>query len=111
MVSGFDSPSTILSYCLHTLAAKPYLQEKLFNEMSANGLFDDEDHLDQLTENDLSKLVYLDAFIKEVLRMNPTAVQFVNRRCVEETQIQGYRIPKGNFSFLRADLSRMKQKE
>lgn len=97
MVSGFDSPSTILSHCLHTLAAKPDLQEKLFDEMTVNGLFDG-DNLDQLAENDLSKLVHLDAFIREVLRMNPTAVQFVNRRCVEETQIQGYRIPKGNFS-------------
>jgi len=95
MVSGFDSPSTVLSYCLHTIANNPDLQEKLYTEISTNSLSND------VNDHDLSKLIYLDAFIKEVLRMNPTAVQFVNRRCIEDTEIQGYTIPKGTFFFLK----------
>lgn len=92
MVSGFDSPSTVLSYCLHTLANKPDLQLKLYDEIMTNNIND----------KDLSKFIYLDAFVKEVLRMNPTAVQFVNRRCTEDTNIQGYYIPKG--TLIQADV-------
>jgi cytochrome P450 len=86
MVAGFDSPSTVLSYCLHTLANQPDVQEQLYSEILTN----------DVTNHDLSKYIYLDAFIKEVLRMNPTAVQFVHRRCNQDTEVQGYKIPKGS---------------
>ena len=95
MVSGFDSPSTVLSYCLHTLAHRPDLEEQLRGEILTNPLTS-EVMPDDVTKNDLSNYVCLDAFFKEVLRMNPTAVQFIHRRCIEDTQIQGYKIPKGN---------------
>jgi cytochrome P450 len=101
MVSGFDSPSTVLSYCLHTLANKPDLQEKLRTEILTNSL-SHENMIDDSIDHDLSKYIYLDALIKEVLRMNPTAVQFVHRRCTEDTEVQGYKIPKGtDFGFCR----------
>ena len=95
MVSGFDSPSTVLSYCLHTLAQRSDLQEKLYEEILSNSI-------DENEEDSLEKMIYLDAFIKEILRMNPTAVQFVNRRCIQDTQIQGYKILKG--TLIQADL-------
>lgn len=91
IVYEFDSPSIVLFYCLHTLAHRPDLQEQLRGEILTN-----QDMPDEETENDLSNYVCLNAFIKEVLRMNPTAVQFVHRRCIEDPQIQGYKIPKGN---------------
>lgn len=85
MVSGFDSPSTVLAYCLHTLADRSDIQEKILHEILTK----------DITPDNLSNLIYLDAFIKEVLRMNPTAVQFVHRRCTEDTIVNGYRIPAG----------------
>jgi len=53
--------------------------------------------LENLSDHHWSKLIYFDAFIKEVLRINPTAIQFVNRRCVEDTYVQEYRITEGLF--------------
>ena len=87
MVSGFDSPSTVLPYCLHTLAHRIDIQKKLLNEILTHNV----------TQDNLSDLIYLDAFIKEVLRMHPTAVQFVHRRCTEDTVVNGYRIPAGRW--------------
>jgi cytochrome P450 len=95
MVAGFDSPSTVLSYCLHTLANQPDVQEQLYSEILTNSL-SSENVTNDITNHDLSKYIYLDAFIKEVLRMNPTAVQFVHRRCNQDTEVQGYKIPKGS---------------
>ncbi|CAF1161376.1 unnamed protein product [Adineta steineri] len=101
MVSGFDSPSTVLAYCLHTLANRIDLQEKLYKEILINS-HSNENTVDDLSKHDLSKYIYLDAFINEVLRMNPTAVQFVNRQCTQDTEVQGYKIPKG--SLVQADV-------
>jgi len=72
------------------------VQEKLYNEMLTNKIFD-ENNSENLSDHHSSKLIYFNAFIKEVLRINPTAIQFVNRRCVEDTYVQEYRITEGLF--------------
>lgn len=94
MVSGFDAPSTTLSHCLNILANRPDLQSKLHDEILINN--------NNNNNEDLSKFIYLDAFIKEILRIYPTSIQFVNRRCIEDTYVQGYFIPKG--SIIQADV-------
>jgi len=43
----------------------------------------------------MSKLTYMDLFIREVLRMHPIAIQVVNRQCMEDTHVVGYDIQKG----------------
>jgi hypothetical protein len=72
------------------------VQKKLYNEMLTNKILD-ENNLENLPDHHWSKLIYFDAFIKEVLRINPTAIQFVNRRCVEDTYVQEYRITEDLF--------------
>jgi cytochrome P450 len=39
----------------------------------------------------------MDLFVREVLRMNPIAIQVVNRECAEDTNVGGYDIEKGSF--------------
>lgn len=92
LVAGFDTPSTVLSHCLHTLAYRPDLQERLRSEITNNS-YDSES-----MKPDLPEFIYLDAFIKEVLRMSPSTIQFVHRRCIEDTLVKGYKIPKGCFA-------------
>jgi cytochrome P450 len=43
----------------------------------------------------MSKLTHMDMFIREVLRMYPIAIQVVNRRCMEDTNVAGNNIQKG----------------
>ena len=43
----------------------------------------------------MSKLTYMDSFVREVLRMHPIAIQIVNRQCTEDTQVAGYDIQAG----------------
>lgn len=43
----------------------------------------------------MSKLTYMDYFVREVLRMHPIATQVVNRQCMEDTHVAGYDIQKG----------------
>ena len=39
-------------------------------------------------------MVYLEAFVKEVLRFHPP-VQFINRECSKKVKVCGYDIPAG----------------
>jgi len=48
----------------------------------------------------MSKLSYMDSFVREVLRMHPIAIQIVNRQCMEDTHVVGYDIQKGFISYL-----------
>ena len=46
----------------------------------------------------MSKLTYMDLFVREVLRMHPIIIQVVHRQCMEDTHINGYHIQKGLIS-------------
>ena len=75
----------------------PEIQEKLYEELVESN--PSETNIYELLNN---KLIYFDLFIREVLRMNPIAVQAVHRQCVEDTTIGSYRIDKG--SLIQADV-------
>lgn len=92
LVAGYETTSTALGYCTYRLAFHQDIQEKLYEELiehwSANN-----DSYDAI----MSKLSYMDLFVREVLRMHPIALQVVNRQCAENTYIGGYDIQKGFF--------------
>ncbi|TVU04440.1 hypothetical protein EJB05_49982, partial [Eragrostis curvula] len=72
------------------------------NYDAVRGLFQVKEELKTVTgtktaveESDISKLPYLQAVVKETLRLHP-AVSFSFYRAMATTQVQGYTIPKGS---------------
>lgn len=90
LVAGYETTSTALGYCTHRLALHRDIQEKLYEELIEHWS-GDTDSYDVI----MTKLSYMDSFVREVLRMHPIALQVVNRQCAENTHVAGYDIQKG----------------
>jgi cytochrome P450 len=88
MVVGHDTLSTALAYSTYILATKPFIQNKLQQEIDQ--ITKEEFDYDRINDNN-----YLDLFIKEVLRMFPIAIQAISRECNQDTIVSGYNIHKG----------------
>jgi cytochrome P450 len=72
------------------LLQNPVSMEKVRNELtSVIGL---EREMD---ESDISQLPYLQAVVKETLRLHPPAPFLLPRRAQETVELSGYLIPKG----------------
>jgi cytochrome P450 len=94
MVAGYETTSTALAYCTYVLATKPDIQEKLVDEINQNKWdnIDGEDAYETATN-----LLYLDLFVREVLRMYPLGTKAITRECNSTTTICGHIIEKGLF--------------
>ncbi|CAD5207485.1 unnamed protein product [Bursaphelenchus okinawaensis] len=89
MFAGHDTTSHGIAWTLWSLACHPDIQETLYEELASN--FDDKADLSSIKQKNLK---YLDAVIKESLRMFPP-VPFVQRELVEDLPMAGYTLPKG----------------
>ncbi|CAF0926279.1 unnamed protein product [Rotaria sordida] len=90
MIAGYETTSTALTYCTYILATHPTVQEKLRKEI--------EEYPDK-NESDYDRvhnMVYLDSFIREVLRMFPIAPKATTRECNTTTTVCSYVIEKGS---------------
>lgn len=90
LAAGFETTSTALGYCTYRLAIHEDIQEKLYQEIIQYDSSDLNSY-----ETIINKLIYLDMFVHEVLRMHPIAIQPVHRQCMEDTQIDKYYFRKG----------------
>ena len=90
LIAGYETTSTALGYCTYRLATHQDVQEKLYKELVEHWSSDTASY-----DVIMSKLTYMDSFVREVLRMHPIATQAVNRQCLEDTHITGYDIRKG----------------
>ncbi|KAI1410752.1 cytochrome P450 [Hypoxylon sp. FL1857] len=86
MAAGHETSANLLSWSLYTLATRPDIQAKLYEELSA---LDDDPVFAAL-----DKLPYLDNFIKEVLRLYSPATGMFRETAVDVT-IEGVLFPKG----------------
>lgn len=89
-IAGYETTSTLLFWASYALVTNPLVQEKLYEEVKRvkqeSGDFDYET---------LYSMKYLDAFIRETLRMYPPVVRFL-RRCIEDhTFSNGMKVEKG----------------
>ncbi|KAG4071881.1 hypothetical protein HA402_006042 [Bradysia odoriphaga] len=80
---GFDTTMTAITFILFMLAHHGDVQQRLFDEVQSVN-----DH------NDYNNFPYLDAVIKETLRLYPS-VPFIGRLLGEETEIDNVKLPQG----------------
>jgi len=88
VLAGMDTTGHQLSWALGLLASHPRVADKLFKEVSH---FEGKEvELDQLAE-----LPYLNAVIKETMRLVLVSQGLLRREVPEDMTIMGYRVPKG----------------
>ncbi|CAF4004958.1 unnamed protein product [Rotaria sp. Silwood1] len=85
LIAGYETTSTALAYACYVLATNPNEQRKLQEHIDT--------HFNPTTEHEnpsyevIAEMDYLDMFIRETLRMYPTAPSVVHRQNVEEFHI------------------------
>ncbi|KVI06601.1 cytochrome P450 CYP82D47-like [Cynara cardunculus var. scolymus] len=90
LVAGLDTTSLTLTWALSLLLNNPKALKIAHDEI------DEHVGRDRLVEeSDLKNLVYLDAIIKETLRLYPAGPLSVPHESMEDCVVGGYNIPKG----------------
>ncbi|XP_047333590.1 geraniol 8-hydroxylase-like [Impatiens glandulifera] len=89
-VAGTDTTSSTLEWAMTELLRHPTCMKNAKNELKrivCDGK--------QVEESDIDKLPYLQAIIKETMRMHPPAPFLIPRQVYTEIDLCGYTIPKG----------------
>ena len=84
LVAGHETTSGMLSFCLYYMVKNPETIKKAQEEVDALG---------QLTKGCLNKLPYIDACLKEALRLQPTAPMFSVKSKTATELADGYKLP------------------
>ncbi|XP_021203627.1 cytochrome P450 4V2 isoform X1 [Bombyx mori] len=90
LIASFDTSATALIYLLTVVGSYPEVQQKIYDEILAE-VGDNKD----VTKDVLPKLVYLEAVIKETLRMY-SVVPAIARKTDIDLKLKNYTIPKGS---------------
>ncbi|XP_069833808.1 cytochrome P450 4V2 [Dendropsophus ebraccatus] len=90
MFEGHDTTAAALNWSLFLLGSHPEIQEKVHKEL--DDAFGQSDR--PVTMDDMKKLRYLEAVVKEALRLYPS-VPFFARTTTEDCTIRGLTVPKG----------------
>nr|UOU03275.1 cytochrome P450 3045B1 [Brachionus rubens] len=93
LLAGFETTSSALNYSFFILANHPDEMKKLQDELDEFTAHN-ESTLEVNFDN-INELLYMDMFVKEVLRMFPISSNTVNRRCMFSTEVNGVKIPAG----------------
>ena len=92
MFEGHDTTAAAINFAFYHIAKSKRIREKLQREVDE--VFRGDVERDVTTE-DLGKLDYVDAFIREILRLYPSVPMFL-RNLTEDLKVnQDYVIPKG----------------
>ncbi|GAU92941.1 hypothetical protein RvY_04952 [Ramazzottius varieornatus] len=91
LLAGYETTANALAFTTYLLAKHPEIQEKLHDVIVA--AMDTAENVS--FEDSAAKLPYLDAIIKESLRLFPPITGFVMRECGEECRVNGIVIPAG----------------
>nr|ANY58185.1 putative CYP719 [synthetic construct] len=89
---GVDSTSSTTAWALAFLIREPNVQEKLYQELKN---FTVKNGRDMLKVEDINKLPYLQATIKETMRMKPIAPLAIPHKACRDTSLMGSKIDKG----------------
>ncbi|XP_073434913.1 cytochrome P450 4V2-like [Dendrobates tinctorius] len=90
MFEGHDTTAAAMNWSLYLLGSHPEAQLQVHKELDE--VFGESDR--PVTMEDLKNLPYLEAVIKEALRLFPS-VPFYARTICEDCTIRGFKVPKG----------------
>ena len=93
---GTDTIYTTLEWAMTELLRHPKAMKELQNEV--RGISKGQ----QITENDLEKMHYLKAVIKETFRLHPPAPLLFPRESMKDVKIMSYDIPAGTMVLVNA---------
>nr|QWK52421.1 cytochrome P450 77B1-4 [Isatis tinctoria] len=98
VLAGTDTSATTLEWALLHLVTDQNIQETLYEEVvgvvGKNGTVE---------EDDVAKMPYLEAIVKETLRRRPPGHFLLSHAAVKDTELGGYAIPAGaNVEFYTA---------
>lgn len=86
--AGTDTSATAVEWALLRLITEQEIQDKLYKEIveavGKNGV---------VTENDVEKMSYLGAVVKETFRLHPPSHFLLSHAAVKDTELGGYTIP------------------
>ncbi|XP_077220999.1 flavonoid 3'-monooxygenase CYP75B137-like [Tasmannia lanceolata] len=94
-IGGAETTSTTSEWAMTELMTHPEVTEKLQQELETVVGKDD-----IVEEHHISKLHYLDAVVREILRMHPGLPLLIPHMPSESCQVGGYTIPKGSRVFI-----------
>ncbi|XVF49753.1 hypothetical protein PTKIN_Ptkin04bG0038900 [Pterospermum kingtungense] len=94
---GTDTTYTVLEWAMSELLRHPEAMKQMQNEVRRIG-----NGKSNITEDDLDKMHYLKAVIKETLRLYPPVPLLVRRLSSQDVQIKGYDIAAGTIVFTNA---------
>ncbi|KAH6819495.1 hypothetical protein C2S51_003098 [Perilla frutescens var. frutescens] len=97
LAGGTDTISTTLEWAMTELLRHPIVLEKLQNEVREIA-----EDTKNITDNDLVKMHYLKAVIKETLRYHPALPLLVPRVASKDVTIKGYDILAGTVTMINA---------
>lgn len=98
ITGGTDTSSAVLVWALTALINKPLIMKKVQSEIR-NLAGDKKDAID---EEDIAKLPYLRALVKETLRLYPPAPLLPPRETIKKCCLNGYDIEPGTMVYLNA---------
>lgn len=90
IVAATDTSAVTLEWTISLLLKKPEVFAKATEELDR---VVGRDHL--VTEGDITSLPYIEAIVKETMRMNPVVPLLAPRLSREDTSVGGYDIPAG----------------
>ncbi|KAF3566706.1 hypothetical protein DY000_02019782 [Brassica cretica] len=87
--AGTDTTGTAIEWGIAQLITNPKIQSRLYDEIKST--VGDR----KVDEKDLDKMVFLKAFVKEILRRHPPTYFTLTHGVTEPTTLSGYDIPVG----------------
>nr|XP_049705148.1 cytochrome P450 4V2-like isoform X2 [Helicoverpa armigera]WRX05996.1 CYP340J2 [Helicoverpa armigera] len=95
IAAAYDTSSTTLTYALNLLGSNPHVQDRVLKELEE--VLQDKNA--DITKDNLQNLVYLDAVVKETLRLY-SAIPFIGRKVEFPVKLKKYTLEPGTTCML-----------
>ncbi|KAL5725603.1 hypothetical protein ACHQM5_008732 [Ranunculus cassubicifolius] len=95
VAGGTESSAVTVEWAIAELLKRPYIIEKATEELDR--VIGRERWV---TEKDMLRLPYIEAVMKETMRLHPVAPMLVPRMAREDVKVAGYDIPKGTLALV-----------